>query len=64
VLDLRTGNAFDVAGSVAAAADKIAVAQQLGQPAKGGYASVRVSTLAVPAMPTIQGCVKNHEGNS
>jgi len=59
VLDLRTGDAFDVAGAVAASADTIAVEEQLGQPPKGTFASVRVSTLAVAAMPGIRGCAKN-----
>jgi hypothetical protein len=60
VLDLRTGNAFDVVGSVAATADTIAVEEQIGQPPpKGSFASVRVSTLAVAAMPGFRGCAKN-----
>lgn len=58
VLDLQTGKAFDVAGSVAASADTIAVGEQLRRPPKGAFASVRVSTLAVEAMPGIRGCTK------
>ena len=56
MLDLRTGNAFDIAGSGAASADAIAVQEQLKQPPKGSFASVRVSTLATAAMPAIRTC--------
>ena len=56
VLDLRTGNAFDIAGSGAASAGAITVQEQLKQPPKGSYASVRVSTLATAAMPAIRTC--------
>jgi hypothetical protein len=56
VLDLRTGSAFDIAGSAAASADAITVQEQLKQPPKGSYASVRVSTLATAAMPAIRTC--------
>ena len=56
VLDLRTGNAFDIAGSGAASADAITVQEQLKQPPKGSFASVRVSTLATAAMPAIRTC--------
>ncbi len=53
MLDLRTGNAFDIAGSGAASADAITVQEQLKQPPKGSFTSVRVSTLATAAMPAI-----------
>ena len=56
VLDLQTGNAFDLAGSGAASAAAITVQEQLKQPPKGSYASVRVSTLATAAMPAIRTC--------
>jgi hypothetical protein len=56
VLDLQTGNAFDIAGSGAASADAITVQEQLHQPPKGSYASVRVSTLITAAMPAIRTC--------
>ncbi len=56
VLDLRTGNGFDMAGSGAASADAITVQEQFKQPPKGSFASVRVSTLATAAMPAIRTC--------
>lgn len=57
VLDLRTGNAFDVAGSVAGSADAIAIEEPVGPPpTKGAFVSSRVSTLATPAMPGIRQC--------
>jgi hypothetical protein len=56
VLDLQTGNAFDLAGSGAASAGAITVQEQLKQPPKGSFASVRVSTLATAAMPAIRTC--------
>ena len=60
VLDMRTGDAFDVRGSVAGSADAIAIEQPGGQaPPKGAFASSRVSTLATAAMPGIRGCAKN-----
>lgn len=62
VLDLNTGNAFDVSGSVAASADTIAIAEKTLQPPKGTYAANRVSTLAVSAMPSIRGCAKPSSG--
>jgi hypothetical protein len=60
VLDLRTGDAFDVRGSVAGSADAIAIEQPAGQPpTKGAIVSSRVSTLATAAMPGIRVCAKN-----
>ncbi len=59
VLDLRTGDGFDVGGSVAASADVIAVEEPIGQSAKGTFASSRLSILAAAAMPGIGGCAKN-----
>jgi hypothetical protein len=59
VLDLLTGNAFDIAGSAAASVGQIAVEQQLRQPPKGSFASVRVSALSIAAMPEVTGCAKS-----
>jgi hypothetical protein len=60
VLDLRTGNAFDVGGSVSGSADAIAIEQPVGPPStKGAFVSSRVSTLATAALPDIRGCTKN-----
>jgi len=59
VLDLRTGGAFDVAGSVAASAGAIAIEQPVGHPAKGAFVSSRVSILTQAAMPGIRSCAKN-----
>jgi len=61
VLDLRTGNAFDVGGSVTASADAIAIEEPVGQPpTKGAFVPSRVSILATAAMPGIRGCAKKH----
>ena len=56
VLDLRSGDAFDIAGSAAASPGTIAVEQQISQPPKGSYASTRVSTLPISAMPRVSTC--------
>jgi hypothetical protein len=57
VLDMQTGDAFDVRGSVAASADSIAIEEPAGpSPTKGAFASSRVSTLATAALPGIRGC--------
>jgi hypothetical protein len=57
VLDLQTGNAFDVTGSVAGSADAIAIEQPGGPSStKGAFVSSRVSTLATAALPGIRGC--------
>ena len=59
VLDLRTGNAFDVQGALAASADAIAVDESTTQPVpKGSFAATRISTLAIADMPGILGCAK------
>jgi hypothetical protein len=58
VLDLRTGDAFDYNGSAAVSGNTIAVEEQVSQPPKGSYASVRISVLPVAAMPSIRGCTK------
>jgi hypothetical protein len=60
VLDLRTGTAFHVGGSVAGSADEIAIEEPAGRPpAKGAFVPSRVSTLATAAMPGIRGCARN-----
>ena len=60
VLDLRTGSAFHVGGSVAGSADDIAIEEPLGRPpAKGAFVRSRVSVLATAAMPSIRGCARN-----
>lgn len=57
VLDMQTGNAFDVTGSVAGSANAIAIEEPAGRPAtKGAFVSSRVSTLATAALPGIRGC--------
>jgi hypothetical protein len=59
VLDLRTGNAFDVQGTLAASADAIAVDQSTVQPVpKGTFAASRVSILAIAEMPGIPRCAR------
>jgi hypothetical protein len=63
VLDLRTGKAFDVNGSVAASPGSVVIAQQSGSSPKGGsQGAARVATLPVPAMPGISGCDKASPG--
>ncbi len=60
VLDLRTGDAFDVGGSVAGSANAIAVEEPVGNPpTKGRYAPSRVSLLALSAAPDVTGCAAN-----
>ena len=67
VLDLRTGKAFDVNGSVAASPGSVVVAEQSGPSPKGGSqgpaAPARVATLLVSAMPGISGCAKARPGS-
>ena len=67
VLDLRTGKAFDVNGSVAASPGSVVVAEQSGPSPKGGSqgpaAPARVATLPVSAMPGISGCAKARPGS-
>jgi hypothetical protein len=59
VLDLQTGKAFDVNGSVAASPGSVVIAQQSGSSSKGGsQGAARVATLPVSAMPGISGCAK------
>lgn len=59
VLDLRTGNAFDVPGALAASADAIAVEESTVQPVpKGTFAASRVSILAIAEMPGISRCAR------
>lgn len=57
VLDLTTGNGFDVSGTVTGSADSVVLAQPVGQ--AGGKAALvasRVSRIAVGAAPSIAGC--------
>jgi hypothetical protein len=58
VLDLRTGNAFDVQGTVTGSPDRIAATESVSQPsAKGQFAASRVSSIATSAAPGITHCV-------
>src|SRR5262249_20844897 len=57
VLDLRTGNAFDVHGTVAGSPDRIATAEAVGRPAiKGGFTASRLSSIATRSAPDIAQC--------
>jgi hypothetical protein len=65
VLDLRTGDAFDIGGTVAETANTIAIEEPVGSPAtKGGYVPSRVSVLPVTAAPDITGCTRNGQPGS
>lgn len=59
VLDLRTGDAFDVNGTVAASGERITIAQTAaagGAAAKGQFTASRVASIATRAAPPIAGC--------
>jgi hypothetical protein len=57
VLDVRTGNAFDVHGTLAGSPDRIAVAEYVGTPtAQGEPGPSRVSIIPVQAAPKITNC--------
>jgi hypothetical protein len=59
VLDLRTGNAFDVQGPVAGSEDAIAIEEPVAYPpTKGTFVPSRVSTVAMAAAPGIRGCAR------
>jgi hypothetical protein len=59
VLDLTTGKAFDLPGTLAGSPSRIVTAVPVSPPAaKGGTAPSRVSSIATPSAPSIRSCAK------
>jgi hypothetical protein len=57
VLDLSTGNGFDVPGTVTGSAESIITTEKLGQPkTNGASVASRVSRISAPAAPSITSC--------
>jgi hypothetical protein len=57
VLDLTTGKAFDVQGTVTGSPDRIVAAESVGRPAaKGQFTASQVSSIATSTAPAITRC--------